>query len=88
MTNQEPGTHAVDGRLLTINTGSSSLKAALYEMGEAETRLLRKLTAHVEVSCEVFAEDFKLAFGVFLKPRPRFPGISFCDHHPPTSHAQ
>jgi acetate kinase len=27
-------------RILTINTGSSSLKAALYEMGEVETRLL------------------------------------------------
>ena len=35
MTNQEPGTHAVGGRLLTINTGSSSLKAALYAKRKA-----------------------------------------------------
>ena len=32
-------------RVLTISTGSSSLKVALYEMGREETRLL---TAEVE----------------------------------------
>jgi len=62
----------------TLDTPAEAL-----DDGEAKTRLLRKLTAHVEVSCEVFAKDFKLPLRVVLKPRPRFPGISFCDHYPP-----